>query len=155
MGRNRKVNTGHSSQFQREVEGKKQTEISCQGDIFAIGFVAMTNKHVVGVDVGTGSLRAAVFTTKGEMLGHASANLNEWSEASGIYEQRLAILLSCTVHIPFATPPPSSACVIAHNFATAVLPSSPWPPPAQLGSAVGCLRELRQGGEAETLNPKP
>ena len=103
---------------------------------------------VVGVDVGTGSLRAAVFTATGEMLGHASATLKEWSEASGIYEQRLVMLLSCTVHAIHTHPSFSSACVIAHIFASVALPSSPSPSLAQLGSAVGCLRELCQGGEA-------
>ena len=46
-------------------------------------------EYVIGVDVGTGSVRAAVFTLQGKLMGHASAALTEWNPREGLYEQRL------------------------------------------------------------------
>lgn len=42
---------------------------------------------VIGIDVGTGSARAGIFTGKGEMLGVASHSIQVWKEGSDFVEQ--------------------------------------------------------------------
>ncbi|MGA1194916.1 MAG: FGGY family carbohydrate kinase, partial [Candidatus Latescibacterota bacterium] len=47
----------------------------------------MADQVVIGVDVGTGSVRAGVFTLQGEMLGSASSPILEFHPKADFYEQ--------------------------------------------------------------------
>ena len=47
----------------------------------------MSNQVTIGVDVGTGSVRAGVFTLSGKMLGTASASIKENHPKEDFYEQ--------------------------------------------------------------------
>ncbi|MDE2798444.1 MAG: FGGY family carbohydrate kinase, partial [Gemmatimonadota bacterium] len=47
----------------------------------------MSNRAVIGVDVGTGSVRAGVFDLYGTMLGTASSPILEFNPKPDFYEQ--------------------------------------------------------------------
>mgnify|MGYP001256231285 CR=1 FL=1 len=47
----------------------------------------MSNQVTIGIDVGTGSVRAGVFTLSGKMLGTASASIKENHPREDFYEQ--------------------------------------------------------------------
>ena len=44
-------------------------------------------KAFVGIDVGTGSARAGIFTADGRLLGTARRNIEMWREAGDVVEQ--------------------------------------------------------------------
>ena len=50
----------------------------------------MSDQAVIGVDVGTGSVRAGVFTLDGTMLGTASSPILEFHPKPDFYEQSSA-----------------------------------------------------------------
>ncbi|KUJ15478.1 Pentulose kinase [Mollisia scopiformis] len=47
----------------------------------------VSNSHYIGLDVGTGSARAYIIDSEGELVGHASENIQQWQSRPGCYEQ--------------------------------------------------------------------
>ena len=45
------------------------------------------NEYVIGVDVGTGSVRAGIFDLRGQMLAHAAKDLTIWKPQEHFVEQ--------------------------------------------------------------------
>jgi FGGY-family pentulose kinase len=57
----------------------------------------MINQAVIGVDVGTGSARAGVFSLEGTMLGHASHKLQTWQPRADFVQQSSADVWNAVV----------------------------------------------------------
>jgi FGGY-family pentulose kinase len=57
----------------------------------------MSRSAVIGVDVGTGSARAGVFSREGELLGHASRKLRIWRPRPGFAQQSSADIWDAVV----------------------------------------------------------
>lgn len=56
----------------------------------------MNFEYVIGVDVGTGSVRAGVFDLEGSMMGHAAREIQIWRAQEDFVEQSSADIWACT-----------------------------------------------------------
>ncbi|MCJ1432786.1 hypothetical protein MMC27_002143 [Xylographa pallens] len=54
-----------------------------------------TMDHYIGIDVGTGSARACIINSKGDIVGLASENIGLWQPEHGYYEQSTNNIWSC------------------------------------------------------------
>lgn len=53
--------------------------------------------HYIGIDVGTGSARACIINSKGDIVGLASENIGLWQPEQGYYVCA-AFLMACLAH---------------------------------------------------------
>ncbi|KAK5118118.1 hypothetical protein LTR62_004165 [Meristemomyces frigidus] len=51
--------------------------------------------HYIGIDVGTGSARACIMNSKGDIVGLASENIGLWQPETGYYEQSTSNIWKC------------------------------------------------------------
>ncbi|PGH13701.1 hypothetical protein AJ80_06206 [Polytolypa hystricis UAMH7299] len=70
-------------QMSRQASMDPRNEISPQMD------------HYIGIDVGTGSARACIIDSKGDIVGLASENIGLWQPQQGYYEQSTTDIWRC------------------------------------------------------------
>ncbi|KAK3679228.1 hypothetical protein LTR78_000789 [Recurvomyces mirabilis] len=72
-----------SRQQSRQMSVDPHNEIHVQQD------------HYIGIDVGTGSARACIMNSKGDIVGLASENIGLWQPETGYYEQSTTNIWRC------------------------------------------------------------
>ena len=59
----------------------------------------MTGPYYIGVDVGTGSARAALVTTTGDILFSSTQEINMWEPMPGFFEQSSSNIWNACVKV--------------------------------------------------------
>lgn len=74
-------------------QGSRQASIDTRDEI------QVRVDHYIGIDVGTGSARACIIDSKGDIVGLASENIGLWQPQQGYYVRIGAQAFSCLVTI--------------------------------------------------------
>lgn len=69
-------------------QGSRQASMDAREDI------QPHQDHYIGIDVGTGSARACIIDSKGDIVGLASENIGLWQPQTGYYVRSLLPLFS-------------------------------------------------------------
>ena len=120
-------------------------------------------QHIIGVDVGSGSVRAGVFNLRGELLAHATREITLFRSAGNVVEQSsreiwLAVCYCIKTAVASAGVAPSSIAGIGFDATCSLVVIGDNDAPLAVGPSEDAERNIivwmdhRATGQAEKIN---